>query len=394
MLAITSLTVFCSSSSFAQDAEQPVEEKRYKVELILFERLLRADDFDQEVWRNNFKLSYPAATKRLIDPKTQNAKLEQLERLKQEKAELRDRLNSFSEENWPTTEEELQAAESPETGTDGETKSDSNTTGITGDEPLASSSETGLEPDANDDENSNSGAQEEPKVPAFTLLGNEALSLVVQKEAIDEQDNMRVLFHQAWEQPLVDSASSPSIVIAAGDKFGEHFELEGTIKLSVARYLHLEANLWLTSFEPNFGQDLEFWPELPEIPLDPLDRILQLEIDASAAQQINEEKPNLHFNEHEQAVFSTVQPDQSEYSTELPKLDFHLLNDNQENALYSAITSDKTDKPYLIKEIIVMEQRRRMRSKEIHYLDHPRIGLVIRLEPVISKPEENGITGF
>ena len=193
---------------------------------------------------------------------------------------------------------------------------------------------------------------------------------------------------------MVDAASSPSIVIAAGDKFGEHFELEGTITLSVARYLHLEANLWLTRFEPNFGQELEFWPELPEIPPAPLDRILQAEIDASSAPQVNDEKQGLHFDEHSQAVFSTSQSDQHEFSAQFPQLEFQLPNNSEENTLYSTFTADKTDKPYLIKEIVVMEQRRRMRSKEIHYLDHPRIGLVIRLEPVIAKSEESSITRF
>jgi hypothetical protein len=37
---------------------------------------------------------------------------------------------------------------------------------------------------------------------------------------------------------------------------------------------------------------------------------------------------------------------------------------------------------YGFRHAVLMQQKRRMRSQEVHYLDHPMLGVVIRLNPV------------
>ena len=43
--------------------------------------------------------------------------------------------------------------------------------------------------------------------------------------------------------------------------------------------------------------------------------------------------------------------------------------------------TELADAPYLIKSITVLEQKRKMRSGELHYIDHPKMGILIKIEP-------------
>lgn len=68
---------------------------------------------------------------------------------------------------------------------------------------------------------------------------------------IDKQQDMKVLFHKAWKQDLTNRSSSPAIQIQGGQKFYNHNELEGWVKFSLERYLHIETNLWLSKGNSN-----------------------------------------------------------------------------------------------------------------------------------------------
>jgi hypothetical protein len=45
------------------------------------------------------------------------------------------------------------------------------------------------------------------------------------------------------------------------------------------------------------------------------------------------------------------------------------------------------DEPFLIKEIISLNQKRRMRSEELHYIDHPRMGILIKIIRFTTEPK-------
>jgi hypothetical protein len=151
----------------------------------------------------------------------------------------------------------------------------------------------------------------------------------------------RVLFHKAWRQPVWSKDEAPSLIISGGDKYGEHFELSGSINLSVARYLHLDTNLWFTQFENNFGQELKDWPTLPTPP----------SIEADINIENKELQPYKQTTLWESAITS--------------------------NNEYDSILAT----PYVAVNIIKLNQKRRMRSKEIHYIDHPTVGMIIYIVP-------------
>ena len=56
----------------------------------------------------------------------------------------------------------------------------------------------------------------------------------------------RVLFHEAWRQPGQSQGRTPWLIIQGGRPLGNHYELEGSLRLYLSTYLHLATNLWLS----------------------------------------------------------------------------------------------------------------------------------------------------
>lgn len=180
----------------------------------------------------------------------------------------------------------------------------------------------------------------------FVLLPNDNHKLANHARALARDSRYRVLFHQAWRQPVKPLKNAPAILIFGGNNFGEHRELEGSITLSLARLLQINTRLWLTQFEINYGQTPSNWPPLPAQPQ-------QLK-QALLAQVRN-------------ADDLTLIPDQP-LSWTLP-------------AEPLADITTEANAPYLPQRIVLMNEERQMRSSEIHYIDHPLFGLIIQITP-------------
>lgn len=164
--------------------------------------------------------------------------------------------------------------------------------------------------------------------------------------ALSRQSGYEVLFHEAWRQPTVEQQVAPALLITGGELFGDHYELEGSITLSVSRYLHLHTRLWLTEFEPNFGQPPGAWPELPR-------------------------RPNLQTEERSTPTSSWGDP----------------WAESRSGFTWDTSLNETSSRPnflgedFLPSRIATMTQQRRMRSRELHYLDHPLFGLLIEVTP-------------
>jgi hypothetical protein len=158
----------------------------------------------------------------------------------------------------------------------------------------------------------------------FQRLDEDAKTLREAFQHLRRIDRYRPLFHEVWQQPMQSRGRSPAILITGGNAYGSHFELEGTIKLSVERYLHIDTDLWLHRFEPNFGQTSTF--QVPELP--------------------------------------------TNTGTDI------MLGDSY--SPFSLII----DEPYNVARTVTLRQSRRMRSGEIHYLDHPLFGVIVLVTPL------------
>src|SRR5690554_1495553 len=184
----------------------------------------------------------------------------------------------------------------------------------------------------------------------FYRLAKDARKLNAVKDRLNAQPGFKVLFHEAWRQIIVDESDSPAILVFGGKEFDAHNELEGSVTIHVSRYLHINTNLWLTQFQANTGHNRNQWPSLPQ---QPQKRLAQQPDSAPA-----------------QAIFTGG-------NMATAKSEFLSFNDSEADR---ALT-DFLAAPFVPGEIITMQQSRKMRSDELHYLDHPRLGVLVKILP-------------
>lgn len=351
---------------------------------------------------------------------------------------------------------------------------------------------------------------EPPEIfPPFEELKFDQRRLNNASYALRVREPYELLWHKAWRAPLLDEGLAPWILVQAGEQLGEHYRLEGAIRIHLSRYLHLSTNLWLTdtSGGPVFeeastttdsvvkpgkqqqaknqkgaadnpllssllkeGEEQsefdwsqlptvqpvrwgcnhvrERWPEdsrlLPEdyfddpapadwyypfgcqVPSELIEQDLPYGVALPTSQESTDAELQLYYPEMFMQPESVI-PSNSET---LP------LGDLTRDGLAVATISEDSDAPehlgaiilntesllneddsfgdfnlnqgfepelippkprvhYPIKEIIHIVNKRRMRSTEFHYLDHPRIGVLAIIHPVekpklVLEPEEEG----
>lgn len=188
----------------------------------------------------------------------------------------------------------------------------------------------------------------------FFRLPAHLRELSLQADALKRSNSHRLLFHEAWRQPVRASNSTPAIIVSSGKLYDDHRELEGSFSVSVSRYLHLNTNLWLTDFVrvDAAGEQRDYWPELPSRPAQK-----QVQLDASMLNQ-----------------GSGV----SDYGWDSNSSPWERALQLEDNYDFSA---PSVSKAYTPAQISVLRQQRRMRSGEVHYLDHPHMGMVILIKP-------------
>jgi len=203
------------------------------------------------------------------------------------------------------------------------------------------------------------GADPLSRVPAsrkLYLLPDTDLALNDQARRIQRSNRYRLLFHGGWRQGMVEYGEEPSIIISVGEASGDHRELEGSINLKLQRYLHITTDLWLTDFATNFGQERERWPELPLPPYFPraATQTPADSSDISSGVSAGNSGSNSSGNSNYWTQFQVSSPD---YVSQI-------------------------DQPYIIENIATVQQTRRMRSAELHYIDHPLVGILIQFTPI------------
>ena len=158
----------------------------------------------------------------------------------------------------------------------------------------------------------------------------------------------RTLFHETWVQPVQDQATALPIVLDTSGDTGDWPRLQGSVTIYLSRYLHLKTNLWLNTS----GEYLDGVWRMPAPPLGPPSLIIE----------------GLSSEEEELVqVWSTPVAG----GAALPVGDEKLLG-----PVY----------PY--RHAVLLQQERRMRSTEVHYIDHPKLVVVIKITPVTEEELE------
>ena len=166
-----------------------------------------------------------------------------------------------------------------------------------------------------------------PQLPAaLTCLPEESRALNDQANRIQSSSNYSVLFHEAWLQPLYADQPGTSILIQAGDHFDENYEIDGSLHFRRTRFIHVDADLWMTEFAV-------------------YDNALQRRADVEKRLYASLTVKNL-LNDH-------------------PRIREYELNRHQ----------------YTPHRKFPVKETRKLSENELNYIDHPAFGLLIRIEP-------------
>lgn len=179
-----------------------------------------------------------------------------------------------------------------------------------------------------------------------------------------------VLFHGAWWAPLGDRDTMLPIVLdRSGDPDAQTWpKLQGSVLFYLSRYLHLELDLWLNT-EGDY-LPAEWQIETPPLTMQSYDtaNLLGQSVDPAAP------APRL------ESLFPSGPGE-----LEPPRPDGAIAGEPLSISVNSeAIDDDR----YPYRHAITHRQNRRMRGGELHYLDHPVLGVVVKIQPVETGEEE------
>ncbi len=213
------------------------------------------------------------------------------------------------------------------------------------------------------------------RVPAaYKLLDAAAREFNSERTRIGRSKDMRVLFHQAWRQPVHGrDQANPIQIQSEGDT--DYPVLQGSIKLYVSRYLHLESNLWLNHSRADLpeGWAMPAPPPAPAPPYQSIDYEFRVALPA-------------------QAFFDPTGIRLDDLASVLLEgIDIATLPARLDAVGKPIVALDEAE--FLARRFytpfnhaILLQQRRRMRGGELHYIDHPRLGLMIKLTPYEFSP--------
>jgi hypothetical protein len=181
---------------------------------------------------------------------------------------------------------------------------------------------------------------------SFTTLPRTQLAFRGKAPYMQKTGRYRILFHEAWVQPIGSrSRALPIVLDRSGDEM-QWPELQGPIKLYLSRYLHLETNLWMNTD----GEYLHGTWSMPPPPLGPLSGIVEKPIH-------NKPDPVAAVNVYD-------------------------LHTQQEPLRLEEESDEELGPVYPFRHAVLHKQKRRMRSGEVHYIDHPMLGVIVKVTPV------------
>ena len=189
----------------------------------------------------------------------------------------------------------------------------------------------------------------------FLVLPKNALGMTPDHTRLNRAPGYRVLYHKAWRQPGLDKTESPWILIKGGNVFGNHHELEGSFRLVRNRYLHIQANLWKTTFkEPEVNNINNTLPESATL--------------SNATRQTQ--------------TLTTITPWPNLPSTpQFKNQPFNQdMEDSHEDRIENRFENNREKRfelQYPIADIVTIEQSTRVFRDKLTYLDHPNMGVII-----------------
>lgn len=347
------LLFFFPASSFAQSATTypvaPAEiydelnrsvdrENIYRIELLVF-----ADDYQQDInseaWAEPGELTYQDNVLTLYDELTLRQDIDALlYRINEASAALEARSAELTPDTTVTTALE----DYPATET-----ADRNGGGPVG-------------PDA-----------EEAPLPLPLLMVKQEdpdeAKLAQLRNILANRKRYRTLVYNQWYQSLEPKSTAAPVAIVGGRKTGERHELEGSVTLSKGRFLHITTDLWFIDWKlagntprtPWYIEKAASWSVtgLPGEAPHPAMQMLQ-----KRYQKLTEQLAT--------AAGVQVPPVAGPEEPGIDELeDFESLDE----------LFEQQPRPVRAEKVFTLNEYRRLKRDEIHYLDHPLFGVVVAI---------------
>ncbi|UTW04845.1 hypothetical protein KDX31_07560 [Amphritea atlantica] len=171
----------------------------------------------------------------------------------------------------------------------------------------------------------------------FTRLPKSALSLSNKQASLRRSSLYRVLFHEAWIQPIGETKGEHVVRLNGGEILDNGlYELDGYISIDKARYLHFRSDLF-------------------------------------HSRRLSPEESLMLLKPSPGPTLTTNTETSPETITGMPVTQLQDSSTNGNRYL------TQTRIPDFI--TVEMESARRMRRNELHYLDHPLFGMLVMISP-------------
>lgn len=182
------------------------------------------------------------------------------------------------------------------------------------------------------------------------LLGKDQLELGPVAYSFKARQGYRLLYHGSWYQQVDAFKKSTPILIEGGKWYSPYYELSGSITFSKGRFLQAQTDLWLTDFlESDLGNTHTPWH-------------------ATSSSNVALTLPS--SNDARRIASGRGQDTYS--------VDRLSQNQNDSNLLYEYDQQPSVGRnEHIPQRVFQLKQKRKLQSGEMHYLDHPKFGVII-----------------
>ena len=286
----------------------------------------------------------------------------------------------------------------------------------------------------------------------FYQLAEDERGLQREASTLDRRiGTYQVLWHQSWMQPTRDSDEAPWIAVKGGEQYDDRYALEGAVQIYRSRFLHIEVDLWLSEFglASNVNQPTIFLPNFPETDM-PCDWLKDNwgepqapresdrdyygcalpppapeELEPTLTELLNAvvetaPAPDLYQTENSFSQFPVAESPELSITDVTSTMEAEQLSEDSDEAQLNAIGAQEQTIPDPLENTsqdfdpnspaeldhetfpepverpptvaptsaVHFHDERRMTNENIHYLDHPRMGVLVRVLPVqVDEPD-------
>ncbi|MGD9660723.1 MAG: CsiV family protein [Porticoccaceae bacterium] len=220
---------------------------------------------------------------------------------------------------------------------------------------------------------------------AFAPLDASQRQLNADAQALSRQSNYRVLFHEAWQQPVPTRKSAPWVFIRGGDSYDKHRELEGSIRVHHSRFYHMETNLWLSRFKAPDNSTALVSNNAPPAADNANNPTSQPPNAISSGNTILLPEPPALLSEPQKSAQLLLMESLSQEPVDLSELT---------NTATEAYPQQPQAPQFIPFQVDVLKDSDQIKRKTLNYIDHPRMGVLVLITPIANEEDNDAEEDF